>query len=385
MQLFIKRIVNVAYLAILTSIAQNVMAQTATQNYIMVREPKRAATTVAKLDSWMPIAASKDSMETTISYFDGLGRPLQTIQRQGSPLGKDMVTPNAYDVYDREFKKYLTYTNSSATDGAYKTDAFSTSSTTGLYYFYNGPGTGDQQGNGIARILQPFAETGIESAPLNRVTEQGAPGDAWQLLNSIIATSGHTVKTTYGTNIASEIIYWTISSGGNGATRPSGAAGYYLPGTLNIITTTDENGNNTMLYKDKNDRVVARKVQSGVSTYLITYYINDDIGNLRYVIPPLPGASIVGTVTNVAVGMPSTSFTETDNTFLNYFYAYHYDNRNRLIEKKIPGQGWQYLVYDKLDQPILTQDANQLSKGIWMVNKYDALGRVIMTGEYSSA
>ena len=102
-------------------------------------------------------------------------------------------------------------------------------------------------------------------------------------------------------------------------------------------------------------------------------------------IPPLPAASTVGTVTNAAVSMPATSFTETGNSFLNFFYAYHYDSRNRIIEKKIPGQGWQYTVYDKLDQPILTQNANQLSKGIWMANKYDALGRVIMTGEYATA
>jgi len=381
MQLFIKRIVNVAYLVILTLVAQNAFAQTATQNYIMAREPKRAVSTVAKLDSWMPIAASKDSMETTISYFDGLGRPLQTVQRQASPSGKDMILPAAYDVFGREFKKYLPYVHATNTDGSYKADALVTTATTGLYYFYNGPGTGDQQGNGVARILQPFAETGIEPAPLNRVTEQGAPGDAWQLANSSIATSGHTVKTSYGTNAASEIILWTITSGGNGATRN----GYYGAGQLNAITTTDENGNNTIFYRDKNDRVVAGKVQSGVSAYIITYYINDDIGNLRYVIPPLPGASTVGTITNVAVNVPATSFTETDNTFLNYFYAYHYDSRNRVTEKKIPGQGWQYIVYDKLDQLILSQDANQLSKGIWMVNKYDALGRVIMTGVYNSS
>ena len=275
MQLFIKRIVNVAYLVMLTFVAQNTIAQTATQNYIMVREPKRAATTVAKLDEWLPIAASKDSMETTISYFDGLGRPLQTVQRQGSPAGKDLVQPFAYDVFGRDFKKYLPYAHLTGSDGSYKADALTASSANSVFQFYNPTGsTGDQLTSGvrigIARIVEPFSETGFEPAPLDRVTEQGAPGDAWQLLNSGIATSGHTVKTIYGTNTSSEIIYWTISSGGNGATRPSGAAGYYLPGTLNTITTTDENGNNTILYKDKDGRVVARKVQSGISTYIIT-------------------------------------------------------------------------------------------------------------------
>ena len=100
-------------------------------------------------------------------------------------------------------------------------------------------------------------------------------------------------------------------------------------------------------------------------------------------IPPLPTASTVGTVTNPAVSMPAGSFAETDNIFLNYMYGYHYDSRNRLTDKKVPGQGWQYTVYNRLDQPILTQDAGQAGRGIWMVNKYDAQGRIAMTGEYA--
>ncbi len=68
----------------------------------------------------------------------------------------------------------------------------------------------------------------------------------------------------------------------------------------------------------------------------------------------------------------------------NLCYRYRYDYRNRLIEKKIPGKGWEYIVYDKLDRPVLTQDANQRQNNEWLFTKYDAFGRVAYTGIYIS-
>jgi RHS repeat-associated protein len=61
-------------------------------------------------------------------------------------------------------------------------------------------------------------------------------------------------------------------------------------------------------------------------------------------------------------------------------YQYKYDHRNRLIEKKIPGKEWEYIVYNKLDQPIITSDYNQYSTGKWLFTKYDVFGRVAFTG-----
>ncbi len=52
------------------------------------------------------------------------------------------------------------------------------------------------------------------------------------------------------------------------------------------------------------------------------------------------------------------------------------------MEKKIPGKGWEYIVYDKLDRPVLTQDANLRITKDWLFTKYDAFGRVVYTGIY---
>uniref|UniRef100_UPI00232DF7F2 RHS repeat domain-containing protein n=1 Tax=Tenacibaculum aiptasiae TaxID=426481 RepID=UPI00232DF7F2 len=66
-------------------------------------------------------------------------------------------------------------------------------------------------------------------------------------------------------------------------------------------------------------------------------------------------------------------------------YQYKYDHRNRLVEKRIPGKDWEYIVYNKLDMPVLTQDANQRTEipNEWLLTKYDAIGRVAYTGIYN--
>jgi hypothetical protein len=53
--------------------------------------------------------------------------------------------------------------------------------------------------------------------------------------------------------------------------------------------------------------------------------------------------------------------------------------------KHIPGAVWTYVVYNKNDMLILSQDARQHSDGKWIFTKYDALGRVVMTGSWDNS
>src|SRR5690606_33124567 len=62
-------------------------------------------------------------------------------------------------------------------------------------------------------------------------------------------------------------------------------------------------------------------------------------------------------------------------------FKYTYDGRNRLVEKQVPGKVVEYVVYNKLDQPILTQDANLRINDQWLFTKYDAFGRLAYTGK----
>ena len=323
------------------------------------------------------VAASnnKSNVETSIEYFDGMGRPEQIVQAQGSPAGNDLVQPLNYDQTGREVLKYLSYalSTSMTSNGSFKTDALQLGA--GLNNFYNPSGsTGTQLPGGLPHITSPYAGINYEFSPLNRVIQQGAPGDPWQLSTSGVAGSGHTVYTAYSSNAATDqVLLWNVNTAG-GATGNS----YYAPGTLSKITTTDENGNNSIQFIDNENKVVCKMVQngSGPVTYLSTYYIYDDFNNLAYVIPPLP----------VGTALPVT-FLETDPIFTNFIYGYHYDARNRLIERIIPGKNnnWEYQVYNTLDQVIATQDGNQRVNNQWTFTKYDAIGRMVLTGIWSSA
>jgi hypothetical protein len=71
----------------------------------------------------------------SIQYYDGIGRPLQSIQVMASPVGHDIVQPQAYDQYGRELKKYLPYVPATGTIGTYRTNAVSTDQKA----FYNAP------------------------------------------------------------------------------------------------------------------------------------------------------------------------------------------------------------------------------------------------------
>lgn len=61
-------------------------------------------------------------------------------------------------------------------------------------------------------------------------------------------------------------------------------------------------------------------------------------------------------------------------------FRYEYDARGRMIAKKVPGAGWVYMIYDKRDRLVFTQDANMRSKNQWMTMLYDELNRPVLTG-----
>jgi len=67
-------------------------------------------------------------------------------------------------------------------------------------------------------------------------------------------------------------------------------------------------------------------------------------------------------------------------------YQYKYDARFRLIEKKLPGKQWEFIVYDKLDRIIATgptlQPFGNGDEG-WLFTKYDLFGRPAYSGWYN--
>ncbi|MBN3584941.1 hypothetical protein JYB64_21330, partial [Algoriphagus aestuarii] len=166
---------------------------------------------------------------------------------------------------------------------------------------------------------------------------------------------------------------WTLDSNGLPVTSSS-----YPANELWVEITMDEDNIQTVQYTDKLGRVILNKTQDAGATFgdghegwLCTYYIYNDIGNLKVVIPP-QGAKIL-----FEKGWNLSSNSILANA---QFYRYSYDDRNRMVEKFLPGKDIEYMVYDTQDRLVATQDGNLRGENKWLYTKYDALGRTLLTG-----
>lgn len=339
---------------------------TKSQNYILTRTFRKPVT-IAQLATRRSIAEENQS----IQYYDGLGRANQRVDIMASPTYKDIVYLQDYDSFDRETIKYLPYAEKAIADGSYKGAAKATQAN-----FYDASLSWDTH---VRKTASPREITVFESSPLNRVLELGSGGVSWQpttnrLTVAANSANGHTSVQVYGTNAGNEVRLWKINDNATGASGET----FYGPGKLHRKITKDENwensdgkGGTVEEYKDFEGKIVLRRVWETNVKSLNTYYVYDEFGDLRYAIPP---------------GYTLLTVTDDEIDFNEFIYAYRYDIGRRLIEKKIPGKGWEHIVYNQNLQPVLVQDAVQRGKATkeWSYTKYDAFGRVVETGIFTS-
>ena len=222
---------------------------------------------------------SPDQRAQSVQYFDGLGRPQQIVNTWGSPLKKDIVQPVLFDVFGREPTKYLPYAAPEGS-GWIKINPVNEGgiySTSDHYNAYN---------NAVDKIAdddKPYSVTSFEPSPLNRVTEQGAAGTAWQ------PGTNHTLKKIYTSNGASDVYFFRYDAASN-LISLTPSAKFYPASQLYANVTTDEHNNDVIEYVDKVAHTVCKKVQYGSNAngklYACTYYLYDDFGNLIVVLPP---------------------------------------------------------------------------------------------------
>ena len=104
----------------------------------------------------------------------------------------------------------------------------------------------------------------------------------------------------------------------------------FAGGTLDCTQTANEDGHISLEFKDRaTDRILLSRVMDG-EVMLDTYYVYDNYGNLRMVLPPAASDLLTSATTPV-------SWIETAAAIQKYAYLYKYDGRNRCIYKKLPG------------------------------------------------
>ena len=266
-----------------------------------------------------------------VEYYDGLGRPFQTVLKKVTASSSNLVTLQEYDVAGRAANSWLPIVSSAE----YVAPAAFKSSAPGNY------------GNDS----RPYGQPVYEASPLNRTVKEYGPGAAWH--------GGHSVNTDYLANSTANAQLNCINYGVSSAGALT-SNGSYASGQLSVVKTTDEDLNVSYTFTDKMGHVVLSRQMKGSETH-DTYYVYDDKGNLCFVLQPMYQSSA---------------------NLDQYAFQYKYDGRNRCIWKKLPGAGYVEMVYDNADRLVFSQDGNQraLSTGNWMYYKYDGLNRLTEQG-----
>ena len=309
-----------------------------------------------------------------VTYYDGLGRPKQSIAVKATAKGNDLVSIIPYDGFGRQVKSYLPVSMVSKDGGIQALDTIGVVS-----YYTTSPNSTTKDFDLID--ANPFSHKILESSPLDRMQKQIQPGAAW---------STKPVAFEYETNISTEVYKFITSTTWSNnatlsvlklapATDTTSLSNKYKDNQLYKNVVTDEDGNITTEFKNGEGQTILVRKNDGIND-VDTYYVYNEYNQLAFVIPPKA----------VAVTLPALFPIKTnpaDSTVLaNLCYQYRYDGQGRLVEKKLPGKDWEYMVYDKQDRLVLTQDAklrttdNNFGARGWLFTKYDKFGRVVYTG-----
>ncbi|MHA7129266.1 DUF6443 domain-containing protein [Algoriphagus namhaensis] len=321
---------------------------------------KRYSAKIPTTSSSTLISGTNLQSNKSFTYFDGFGNPKQTVLKQASINSKDLITPLVRDNFGRFSREYLPYVESSGTqDGRYRTNSVAITNQASYY-------------SGLVSDFYSYFEKGFEASPLNRVILQASPGSSWRM------GTGREIEIQRRANTEDEAVrVFLLNASGLPTTSRT-----YVAGRLSVETTTDEDNKKSIIYKDVLGRVILKKVQDSTSPspdhagWLCTYYVYDSFGLLRFVIPPL--------ATHI---LNTKGWTLSTNTSLinEQYFQYTYDGKGRMTQKRIPGKEVEYMLYDSQDRLVGIQDGNLRTSNKWMVTKYDALGRVVLTGLQTDA
>ena len=302
-----------------------------------------------------------DVHQSTI-YYDGLGRPIQTVAKQATPGMHDLISPQLYDPFGRESQKFLPYADAAAT-GHFRTD-----DSVQQPAFYNQLYS-SQENYYYSQVL-------YDGSSANQPIKTTAPGISWTGNNKGVSEM-HRTNALYDS-----VVIW---NGGYSADTLPVFGGYYDPGSLMVMESTDENANKTIEYKDKYGQLVLKKVQQsdaasvGHAGWLCTYYVYNDLNALTAVLPPQAVSLLQAGAWSF--GSPLLSGSQIAQELC---YFYQYDARKRMTVKKTPGVGRVTMVYDARDRLVMSQDSLLRQQGKWEYTQYDSLNRPSISGLWTT-
>lgn len=260
-----------------------------------------------------------------IQYYDGLGRPSLTADGSANIDGNYVYTLQTYDMLGREQAKWMPVAGS-ATPTNMGTSAFQQLSSSAY-------------GNSYAHVDNSYDALGRQISLTNA-------GQSWH------ASPGACKSTEYVSNSSNQVRRYLINSGGYVY-----SSSYYPANTLEGEVATDEDGHAVTIFKDMRGLKVMERRGANADTY----YVYNDLGQLRFVL--LPG------------------YYSTQPEL--FSYEYRYDNRGNVIWERQPGCQYTQYWYDAANRLTFMQDAMLREKGRYRYFYYDGYGRLAVQGTCS--
>lgn len=327
------------------------------KNFVRVEVP-----TIPIADSKALTLLGPDDKVTTYSYLDDLGRTQISTVVQAGPNYEDVVQPSYYDpTTGRMDKSYLSYAKTYSDPGQY-VDGVAESQN---YYDTNAP-------TGVTGDDKPFSYSKYDAR--GRVTSVVAPGEAWHQTDEASAKKTLYKYFIHNPSETDPLIDFPVAKWKIVAGEPVTDENY-AANELTIVVVTDQEGQMVRTVKDfRGLTITTQSYDPDNSKWYGSYNVYDDFGRLAFIIPPILTSGI-----GVGVTLPDPSSIEIQELI----FQYQYDRKGRVIKEKGPGAGWVEYVYDKWDRLILRKDEGKLLNGkdAWTYYKYDALNRLVMTGQ----
>ena len=295
----------------LCALAISVKAQSPTQNYVLSKD-------VLDVDGTHAI--------TTVTYYDGLGYPVETATNGLGGTGKYAYTLLEHDALGREKQSWLPGTQKDGCSFVVPSELSSS-----LITFH--------------KDRNPYSVNSYDA--LDRQVSTLGAGESWH-------TAKKSVEQRYGSNEANSIKRYQVSGSGSLVEN-----GYYAANSLSMLEVTDEDGKTKQTFSD----LFGNKVLERRDVDNDTYYVYDNIGHLRYVLSP--------------------SYQECSD-LQKFGYEYRYDKYGRCVWKRLPGCEYQQMWYDAADNLMFSQDGEQRKKGLFVFYLYDKMKREVLMGTTTS-
>ena len=292
---------------------------------------------------------------STVTYYDGLYRPEQTVQVGASPAGGDIVSFVEYDCMGRtDSVSYLPFVTTTAS-GTKVSDPLSEQMA--FYSAKFGTGQGD-----YARSYKTYNDS-----PLGFVLNQTSPGEYRSF-------SGYYTHFGYRLNTQADAIRHYRMEGDSSLKFD----GYYAAEQLTVKRVLAAKDNATEAeqaqrqesyeYTNAQGQVIAKEVRVSETDRRMTYYVYDDLGQQRYVLPPAQHEALTD----------GTTYTPSQLHKLSYYTEY--DDKGQAVRQWNPGTDCVYSLYDRRGRLAMTQSGKQRTANEWSFTKYDRMDRPVLSG-----